>query len=120
METRRVVQTLANGTNRSMNVPRMAYSQSGRVLIACDNITFAKEIAVPHRIHLWDMADGSVAHQLTIPAGLPKTLDVSPNGRYLVTMLEDSDGVRLSAWRLDGEHRVKEPGPTPPASVRPR
>ena len=46
-----------------MNVPRMAYSQGGRVLIACDNITFVKEIAVPHRINLWDMADGSLAHQ---------------------------------------------------------
>ena len=59
VETRKVVQTLANGTKLSMNVPRMAYSQGGRVLIACDNITLAKEIAVPHRINLWDTADGS-------------------------------------------------------------
>jgi len=120
VETQKVVQTLANGTRLSMNVPRMAYAQSGRVLIACDNITFVKEIAVPHRINLWDMAEGSLAHQLTIPAGLPQTLDVSPNGRYLVSMLEDSDGVRLSVWRLNGENRVKEPGPTPPAAVRQR
>ena len=58
VETRKVVQTLANGTKRSMNVPRMAYTQGGRVLIACDNITSAKEIAVPHRITLWDTASG--------------------------------------------------------------
>ena len=102
MQTRTVVQTLANGTRRSMNVPRMAYSQGGRVLIACDNITFAEETAVPHRINLWDMADGSLAHQLAIPAGLPQALDVSPNGRYLVTILEGSDGVTLSVWRLEG------------------
>ena len=57
METRKVVQTLANGTKRSMNVPRLAYTQGGRVLIACDNITPAKEIAVPHRINLWDTAE---------------------------------------------------------------
>ncbi len=120
VETRNVVQTLANGTRQSMNVPRMAYSQGGRVLIACDNITFVKEIAVPHRINLWDMADGSLAHRLTIPAGLPQTLDVSPNGRHLVMMLKDSDGVRLSVWRLDGQHRAKQPGPKPPATVRPR
>ena len=120
METRKVVRTLANGTRRSMNVPRMAYSQGGRVLIACDNITFVKKTAVPHRINLWDMADSSLAHQLTIPKGLPQTLEVSPNGRHLVTMLEDNDGVSLSAWRLDGEQGVKEPGPTPPATVRPR
>ena len=120
VETRKVVQTLANGAKLKMNVPRMAYSQGGRVLIACDNITFVQETAVPHRINLWDMADGSLAHQLPIPAGLPQTLDVSPNGRYLVAILEDSDGVKLSVWRLDGENSVKEAGPTPPAAVRPR
>jgi len=120
VETRRVVQTLANGAKLSMNVPRMAYSQGGRVLIACDNITFEEKIAVPHRINLWDVADGSVAYQLTIPPGLPQTLEVSPNGRYLAAMLEDSDGVKLSVWRLDGEKPVEEPGPTPPAAARPR
>ncbi len=120
VETRKVVQTLANSAKLAMNVPRMVYSQGGRVLIACDNNTFVPEIAEPHRINVWDMADGSLAHQLPIPAGLPQTLDVSPNGRILVAMLEDSDGVKLSGWRLDGENYVKETGPTPPAAVRPR
>lgn len=119
VETRKVVQTLTNGTKRSMNVPRMAYSQGGRVLITCDSITFANEIAVPHRINFWDTEDGSLAHQLAIPAGLPQTLDVSPNGRYLVAMLEDTgaSSMMLSVWRLDGEHPAKEPGPTPPAAA---
>ncbi len=117
VETRKVVQTLASGAKRNMNVPRMAYSQGGRVLIACDNHTSVQE---PHRINLWDMSDGSLAHQLPIPAGLPQTLDVSPNGRNLVAMLEDSDGVKLSVWRLDGENSVNEAAPTPPAAVRPR
>jgi len=120
VETRRVVQRLANDTKLSINVPRIAYSQGGRVLIACDNITFANEIVVPHRINLWDMADGSLARQLTIPAGLPQTLDVSPNGRYLVATVEDGDGVKLSVWRLDGKNPAKESGPRPPAAVRPR
>jgi hypothetical protein len=36
-------------------------------------------------------------------------------------MLDDGDsGMKLSVWRLDGENLVKEPGPTPPAAVRPR
>jgi beta-lactamase regulating signal transducer with metallopeptidase domain/WD40 repeat protein len=120
VKTRKVVQTLGNGAKRVMNVPRMAYSQGGRVLIACDRITFVQETAVPRQINLWDMADGSLAHELSIPAGLPQNLDVSPNGRNLVAMLEVSDGVSLSVWRLDGENSVKEAGPTPPASVRPR
>ena len=119
LETQKVYQTLANGAKREMNVPRMAYTQSGRVLIACDNITLAQEKAVPYRINLWDMADGSLAHQIPIPAGLPQAVDVSPNGRYLVAMLEDSDGVKLSVWRLDGESPLNEAGPTPPAAVRP-
>jgi hypothetical protein len=119
--TRQVVQTLANGTKRSMNVPRMAYTQGGRVLIACDNITFTKEMAVPHRINLWDTATGAVAHQIALPAGRPYSIDVTPNGRYLAAMLDDGEsGMKLSVWRLDGENRRIEPGAAPPASVRPR
>ena len=34
--TRKVVQSFANGAQREMKVPRMAYSQGGQVLIACD------------------------------------------------------------------------------------
>ena len=93
VETRKVVQTLASSAKLDMNVPRMAYSQGGRVLIACDNNTFAQEMTVPHRINLWDMADGSLAHQLTIPAGLPPNLDVSPNGR------EPRRDARRQRWR---------------------
>jgi WD40 repeat protein len=122
LQTRKVVQTLTNGTMRSMNVPRMAYSQGGRLLIACEDITFANEVAVAHRINLWDTADGSLAHQLTIPAGLPQTFDVSPNGRYLVAALQHSDGIKLSGWLLDGENPEKDAGPSPPAAatVQPR
>ncbi len=124
VETRKVVQTLANGTKRSMNVPRMAYTQGGRVLIACDNITYGKEIAVPHCINLWDTASGSLAHRIALPAGLPYSIDVTPNGRYMAAMLDDGDsGMKLSVWRLDGEKPVTEPvppPPPPPAAVRPR
>jgi RNA polymerase sigma factor (sigma-70 family) len=119
--TRKVVQTLTNDTKRSMNVPRMAYAQGGRVLIACDNITAAKGVAVPHRITLWDTASGSIAHQIALPSGLPSAIDVSPNGRYLAAMLDDGDaGMKLSVWRLDGEKPVAEPATPPPASDRPR
>jgi WD40 repeat protein len=119
METRKVVQTLVNGTQRSMNVPRMAYTQGGRVLIACDNSAAAKEITVPHRLNLWDTANGSLAHQLALPAGLPSSIDVTPNGRYLAAMLDDGDsGRKLRVWRLDGEKPVMEPA-TPPATVVP-
>ena len=121
METRKVVQELANGTKRSMNGPRMAYTQGGRVLIGCDNMTDSKEIVVPHRITLWDTATGAVAHQIALPARLPYNLEVTPNGRYLAAMLDDGDsGTKLSVWRLDGEMPVREPAPTPPASVPPR
>jgi WD40 repeat protein len=121
METRKVVQTLTTGTKQLMNVPRIAYTQGGRVLIACDNITLAKEVAVPHRITLWDTASGSIAHQIALPAGLPSGIDVSPNGLYLAAMLDDGDaGLKLSVWRLDGKKPVTEEGPAPPAAVRPR
>jgi RNA polymerase sigma factor (sigma-70 family) len=119
VETRKVVQTLVNGTKRSMNVPRLAYTQGGRVLIGCDNITKGKE-AVPHRINLWDTLSGSLAHQVALPSGLPLNIDVSPNGLYLAAVIDDGDsGMKLSAWRLDGEKPVTEPA-APPASVPPR
>jgi WD40 repeat protein len=121
LETRKVVQALANGTKRSMNVPRMAYAQGGRVLIACDNIASGKEVAVPHRINLWDTASGSLAHQIALPAGLPSGIDVTPNGRYLAAMLDEGgSGRKLSVWRLDGEKPVTEPVSPPPAATRPR
>src|SRR5262249_17795563 len=108
------------GTRRSMNVPRMAYTQGGRVLIACNNIMFEKETAVPHRITLWDTASGSLAHQIALPAGLPSRIDVSPSGPYLAPRLDEGDGGRkLSVWRLDGKKPVTEAGPTPPASAGP-
>jgi WD40 repeat protein len=119
--TRKVVRTFANGTRRAMNVPRMAYTQGGRELIACDNITYMKEITVPYRINLWDTASGSIAHQIALPAGLPTGIDVTPNGRYLAAMLDEGDaGMKLSVWRLDGEKPITEPVPSPPASVGPR
>jgi WD40 repeat protein len=118
MQTRKAVQALASGTKRSMNVPRLAYTYGGRVLIGCDNIPATKEIAVPHRITLWDTANGSIAHQIAVP-GLPHGIDVSPNGRYLAAMLAEGDGLKLSVWRLDG----KKPEPeavAPPPAAKPR
>jgi RNA polymerase sigma factor (sigma-70 family) len=117
LETRTVVQTLADGAKPSPSAPRMAYTQGGRVLITCDNLASAKEMAVPRRISLWDTANGSLARQVALPAGLPSSIDVSPNGRYLAAMLDDgSSGLKLSVWRLDGEKPVAEPGRQPPAS----
>jgi RNA polymerase sigma factor (sigma-70 family) len=117
VQTRKVVRSLSNGTKLSMNVPRMAYTQGGRVLIACDNITLVKEIVVRHRITLWDTESGSIAHQVTLPAGLPYGIDVTPNGRYMAAVLDDGDaGMKLSVWRLDGEKPVTGAGPERPAS----
>jgi RNA polymerase sigma factor (sigma-70 family) len=115
--TRKVVQTLTNGTKRPMNVPRIAYTQGGRVLIACDNIPAEKGAPIPHRITLWDTVTGSIAHQIALPTGMPTSIDVTPNGRYLAAMLDDGDaGARLSVWRLDGETPVADPGPMAPAA----
>jgi hypothetical protein len=116
-----VVQTLANGAKRSMNVPRLAYTQGGRVLVGCDNILLSKDVEVSHRITLWDTATGAVAHEIALPAGLPAGIDLSPNGRYLAAVVEGGDtGVWLNVWRLDGQMPVKMGGPTPPAASRPR
>jgi WD40 repeat protein len=120
VETRKVVQTFTNDTKRSMNVSRMAYLQGARVLVACDNIPAGKDNAVPHRITLWDTQSGSIAHQIALVAGLPYSIDVTPNGRYLVALRDAGDsGMKLSVWRLDGEKPVLEPV-GPPAAGPPR
>ena len=72
----------------------------------------------PHRINLWDTATGAIAQQIALPSGLPLSFDVSPNGQRLVAMLDDGHaGLKLSVSR---ELPAKEPGPMPPAAVRPR
>lgn len=116
----KILQKLATSANQSMNVPQMAFTQGGRVLIACDNTKPAQESATPSRINLWDTADGSLAHRLEIPTGLPQTFDVSPNGRYLVATIEDTEGVKLTGWRLDGADPSKDSIPTPPAATSPQ
>jgi WD40 repeat protein len=118
LETRKVVQTLNNGANRSMNIPRLTFTQGGRVLIACDDVLLDKKIPVLHRIYLWDTADGSLAHQIEVPAGLPKNIEVSPNGRHLVAALEESTGIKLNGWRLDGQEPQKEADAAPPAATQ--
>jgi hypothetical protein len=40
------MRALSNGTKLSMNVPMIAYTQGGRVLMACDNFASGKGIAV--------------------------------------------------------------------------
>ena len=120
LESKTIVQTLANDAARAMDITRLAFTQGGRVLVACDDILLDKKIPVRHRIYFWDTADGSLAHQIEVPAGLPKNCEVSPNGRHLVAALEDSEGIKLSGWRLDGQEPVKEADGAPPAATRPR
>jgi beta-lactamase regulating signal transducer with metallopeptidase domain/WD40 repeat protein len=117
LEAKKVVQTLVNDTSRAMGIPRLTFTQGGRVLVACDDIVLNKKIPAPHRIYLWDAADGSLAHQIEVPSGLPKNCEVSPNGRHLVVAVEDKDGIKLSGWRLDGREPVKEESGAPPAAT---
>jgi RNA polymerase sigma factor (sigma-70 family) len=120
LETRKVVRTLSNGTKQPMSVPRMVFTQGGRVLIACDNIPAAKDGAVPYRILFWDTSDGSIAHRIALPDGKPVGLEVSLHGRYLAAMLDDgASGIKLGVWRLDGEKPPTDDPVPAPAAARP-
>lgn len=119
LATRKVVRELDNGTKLSMDVPSLAYTQGGRVLIACDDCMYVKEIVVPYRINLWDTVTGAITHQIALPAGLPRHLEVSPNGRHLVVIVEDAEsGLKLAIWRLDGQTPAAQPD-GPPAATTP-
>jgi WD40 repeat protein len=121
MATYKIVQTLSGGAKRPLNVARLAYTQGGRVLIACDNPVGEQASTEPHRIIFWDTATDSIAHQIALPAGLPASIDVSPSGRYLAAMQGNGDsGMTLTVWRLDGQPPVVEQAPFPPAADRRR
>lgn len=120
--TRQIVRSLDNGTDLSMYVRRMAYTQGGRVLIGSDSITYIKEITVPYRINLWDTSTGKIAHQLPLPPDeLPYVVDVTPNGRYFVVSSTEwkTGAMKLSTWRLDSAIPLRATGPQPPAAETP-
>lgn len=112
LKTRKIVRTFSS--DQPLSVPDLAFTQSGRVLIACDNS--GDNVSKP-RIFQWDTADGSLAHQITVP-GLPQAFDISPNELYLVARVTDSEGSKLMGWRLDGGTVERPTGNAPPASGR--
>jgi WD40 repeat protein len=116
LESKQVVQRLTHDTTRTMDIARLVFAQGGRVLVACDDIELDKA-PVTNRIYFWDTVDGSLAHQIQVPAGLPRNCEVSPNGRHLVVALEDKAGIKLSGWRLDGREPAKEAEGPPPAAT---
>ncbi len=99
--TRKIERSLFNGTKQSLDVPRMAFAQGGRLLIAANAIQTSN--AVPHRIHFWDTLTGGVAHEIAIPNGFPRHLDLTPSGRTLIAAIERDAGVTLMAWEIDGD-----------------
>jgi beta-lactamase regulating signal transducer with metallopeptidase domain/WD40 repeat protein len=120
LESKKVELTLANDASREMDIAQLTFTQGGRVLVACDDISLDKKMLLPHRIYIWDTVDGSLAHQIEVPAGLPKSCEVSPNGRHLVVAIEDSEGMKLRGWRLDGRERtISDDAAEPPAVPAP-
>ena len=116
ISTRKVVRSLT--VDHELSVPGMAFTQGGRVLIACDKSVSSKQsankISRP-RIFLWDTADGSLAHELEVP-GLPTSFDVSPNELWLVARVAGSGGTKLLSWRLDGKKVAVPQRGGPPAA----
>lgn len=117
--TRQIAKSLVKGNRVWMNVPRLLFTQGGRVLIAVDSIEVAKNVPAPHRIHLWDTQTGEIAHEIAIPSGVPKCIDVSPNGRYLIATIEDESGLKLSAWEIGGGAADPVRSNDPPRKVEP-
>lgn len=119
LETHQVVRTVSSGTGDSLNVPHLTFTQGGRVLVACDNYTSEDQTddrGTRPRILFWDAADGSLAHQLDVPGGLPQSFDISPNELYLVARVVGSEGTRFTGWRLDGKQLAQRKGDAPPAA----
>ena len=115
--TRKVVRSF--NMMQRLSVPHLAFTQSGRVLIACDNTDSANpggnNISRP-RIFLWDIADGSLAHQVSVP-GVPQSFDISPNELYLVARVTGTAGSKLMGWRLDGQKIEPRRGNELPATA---
>lgn len=109
MATRQITKTLVKDNRVWMSVPQMHFAQGGRVLIATDTIEVATNVPTPHRINLWDTLTGRIAHGITISSGIPKSIELSPNGRYLLATVEDVGEMKLTAWEIAGKPTVQQP-----------
>jgi WD40 repeat protein len=84
----RVIQSLRDEVKRSLTVDGMAFVDQGRTLIAGNSTTFIPSVKVPHRIHFWDVASGKLTRQIALDQGLPRSLDVSRDGKTLAVVIE--------------------------------
>jgi RNA polymerase sigma factor (sigma-70 family) len=89
------------------NVPLMAagmvFADAGKTLVFGNRVTLIESIPVPHRVLVWDVKSGKLKRQLAVESGTPLCLDVSPNGKTLAVVIENSDGLSLGAWNLSTE-----------------
>ena len=94
---RKVVQTLGNGTKRSMNVPPSLPRAAG--CSRCDSFSQrALRCPTGSRLGHGDWP----SHEIALPAGLPVSIDASLSGRYSPPSSMVPRPVACSPWRLDG------------------
>jgi hypothetical protein len=91
--TLKVVQSLSDPAEPRVpqKVSGMTFANSGKILVFGTGAYLTEELAVPHRIHFWDMKSGKQALHIDLKGGFPFSLDVSPDGESLAVLAAGGD-----------------------------
>lgn len=80
----------------------LSFTPNGKILIATNEILVDEtKLKIPHRIHFWNVKQGSLIRQIATPLYLPRHLDVSPDGTMLAIRLEGNDRTVLAVWTIE-------------------
>lgn len=94
-----IVRTLFDEVDSPMITTGLAFAPDGGTLIASNEITVDEsKLAIPHRIHFWNVQTGELVRQMETPLYLPRWIDVSPDGRWLAVRLDGHETTVLAVW----------------------
>jgi WD40 repeat protein len=54
-------------------------------------VGLSETVPVPYRIHFWDVRSGKLTRQIDLKGAIPRSLDVSPDGKALAAATADGE-----------------------------
>jgi len=105
VKTRQVLRTLSDAEKNWMIPSGLAFSADSRSLAAVNSIGLRGK-TIPFRVHVWDVATGTIQHQFSTGVVHPAKVSFSADGHWLAASVESSNHVwDLRRGRLMGAER---------------